>query len=95
MARDVVEIAKLLTSELVTNRADPWRRLDRGWGRTVTEVPACLSRRRRSHVATAPRHINRQHRRSRGLMLVESFATRWGVTQRAHGKKMWFELRTA
>ena len=31
----------------------------------------------------------------RGILLVESFATRWGVDLRADGKTVWIELDVA
>jgi len=94
MARDVVEIAQLLTSELVTNA------LQHGAGAITIEVsrsPKLLrvsvddesdGRPRRSTAAV-------DEIRGRGLMLVEALASRWGVLARDGGKRVWFELRTA
>ena len=94
LARDVVEIAQLLTSELVKHASH------HGAGSIGIEVTLSESALRivvhddgggQSHrAAVDPRSIY-----GRGLMLVESLAARWGVTPQADGKRIWFELRTA
>jgi anti-sigma regulatory factor (Ser/Thr protein kinase) len=94
MARDVVEIAQLLTSELVTNA------LTHGDGSIEVQIersPKCLRVSVEDAGHSLPRHrtASTDSIDGRGLMLVESLAARWGVTRRAGGKQVWFELRTA
>ena len=94
LARDLVEIARLLTSELVTNA------FAHGAGTIEVEIHRTVNRVRISVGDDASRrpHLTRadpQAPSGRGLMLVESFAARWGVSPRGSGKTVWFELRTA
>lgn len=94
LARDVVEIAQLLTTELVTNA------LDHGEGEItlgITRTPDDL----RIDVGDAaperprPRSAQPDQTRGRGMLLVESMATAWGVDPPADGgKRVWFRLRT-
>lgn len=94
MARDVVEIAQLLTSELVTNA------LQHGAGAITIEVSRSPNLLRVSVDDESDGHPRRttaavDEIRGRGLMLVEALASRWGVLARDGGKRVWFELRTA
>ena len=94
LARDLIEIAQLLTSELVTNA------LRYGSGDIIVEItrsPGWLRVTVDDAEATEPRRVTAEPEavRGRGLMLVESLATAWGVSPRSGGKRVWFELRTA
>lgn len=94
MARDLVEIAQLLTSELVTNA------LQHGAGSISIEVARSRNLLRVSVDDESEDPPQRTAAgagddRGRGLMLVESLSSRWGVTARERGKRVWFELRTA
>jgi anti-sigma regulatory factor (Ser/Thr protein kinase) len=94
LARDVVEIAQLLTSELVTNA------LQHGSGHIAVEITRSANRLRVSVDDDGPRPPRRMAAgpdavHGRGLILVESLATKWGVIPRGTGKRVWFELRTA
>ena len=94
LARDLVEIARLLTSELVTNA------FAHGAGTIQVEVHRIANRVRISVADDGQRRPHLTHAdpmapSGRGLMLVESLAARWGVTPQGPGKTVWFELRTA
>lgn len=94
LARDVVEIAQLLTSELVTNA------LQHGGGDIAVEVARSDKTLR---VSVDDESTNQPRRtsagvdeiRGRGLMLVEALSSRWGILTRPNGKRVWFELKTA
>jgi len=94
LARDLIEIAQLLTSELVTNA------LNHGTGTIEVEVSRsrnCLRVSVDDGDPTTPRRLpaSAEATNGRGLLLVEALAARWGVTQQGTGKRVWFELRTA
>ena len=90
-ADDFADTATLLVSELVTNaimhaRTDVELRVVTGRARLRVEVSdgslaQPVRRRRTALVATG-----------RGLGMVESLASRWGVQQTRRGKTVWFEL---
>lgn len=95
MPSDVRSIAQLLTSEVVTNAlehgaGDIWLRLstaDRVLRVEVTDSSGSAPRRQQ-----APP----EGQRGRGLMILESLATAWGVTPaEPAGKTVWFTLRTS
>jgi anti-sigma regulatory factor (Ser/Thr protein kinase) len=91
-SEEVAEIAQLLTSELVTNalehgtgsiRVDVARSREWVWVSVDdhgTERPSLL----------AP---DMSRMTGRGMVLVDSFAARWGVIPTDAGKQVWFELR--
>lgn len=91
VAQDVAETAMLLTSELVTNvvvHARTPMRLDLDLTDHAVRVAV---------VDEAPRSpaIRRAHEArltGRGMNLVETLATQWGVDPIPPGKKVWFEL---
>lgn len=93
LARDVVEIAQLLTTELVTNA------LEHGTGEITLDI-ARSDRDLRIDVADdapgrpcTPEGIP-QGTRGRGMLLVESMAAAWGVDPpTGPGKRVWFRLR--
>ena len=94
LARDLVEIAQLLTSELVTNA------FEHGAGSIRVEAhrsAKCLRVSVFDDGTALPqrRQADPWATSGRGLMLVESLATRWGVNRHTPGKCVWFELRTA
>jgi len=94
MARDLVEIAQLLTSELVTNA------IQHGVGAISIEVARSPKTLRvsvddESHDRPRRTSASVDELRGRGLMLVEALSSRWGVVARENGKRVWFELRTA
>jgi hypothetical protein len=92
--RDVpvdTSLAVLLVSELVTNAVLH--------ARTVLEVTVSTSPagarvgvRDGSQQRPRLRHYDRQAPTGRGLHLLESLASRWGVDEDEHGKTVWFEL---
>jgi two-component sensor histidine kinase len=87
--RDLVEVAVLLTSELVTNAVVHAR----------TELVVTVSRDGdRARVAVHDEESIPPHRREagldggRGLALVEALAGSWGTFSQGEGKAVWFEL---
>ena len=93
LARDVVEIAQLLTTELVTNA------LDHGAGEIKLGI-ARSDEDLRIDVADAapgrprPAPPSADQTRGRGMLLVESLAAGWGVEPPSEGgKRVWFRLR--
>ncbi|MDF6018006.1 ATP-binding protein [Streptomyces sp. JH34] len=87
------EVAELLLSELVTNALIHTRN---GAVVTVTSVPARLRVEVRDFTGgqePAPYVPNADDgTHGRGLLLVQSLADSWGVTVKALGKVVWFEL---
>jgi anti-sigma regulatory factor (Ser/Thr protein kinase) len=90
-ARGAADSAVLLVSELVTNAVLH--------ARTEVEVivaPADESVRvsvvDRSPAMPAQRSFSATAGSGRGLHLVESVASRWGVASRDQGKEVWFEI---
>lgn len=93
LARDLVEIAQLLATELVTNA------LDHGAGEITlgitrsehdlrVDVGDDAPSRPRASVPPADQV------RGRGMLLVEAMAAAWGVEPPADkGKRVWFRLR--
>lgn len=86
-----VEVASLLTSELVTNAVVH--------GATAVGLLATLSDHRlrveasdRSSKAPAMRQARAGDTNGRGLVVVASLATDWGYEMRPSGKSVWFEL---
>ena len=95
MHRDVVEVALLLASELVTNA------IRHGKG-VVQLVVKKFSGRLCVEVSdTGPgrptaRNPDSHHAGGRGLLLVERLANEWGVAPSpGGGKTVWFTLRSA
>ncbi len=92
VAHEVVDVAELLTSEIVTNavvHADcpAVVGVDRHGGRVRIEVA--------DGAPGVPqlRHVPPDATAGRGLAIVDAFASRWGVEPcRAGGKIVWFEL---
>ncbi len=88
------DIARLLTSELVTNAVVH--------ARTPITVTVRVTD-RRVHVAVedadgscpSPGDDAGLDTHGRGLTIVARLARDWGVEQRPGGKSVWFELRTA
>src|SRR5687768_3904936 len=87
----VCDEAVLLVSELVTNAVMHARtaltlRLRAEAGQLRVEVD--------DHDERLPvlSESNHESERGRGLHLLESVASRWGVTPRAGGKTVWFEV---
>jgi anti-sigma regulatory factor (Ser/Thr protein kinase) len=95
MSSDLVSIAQLLTSELVTNA------LTHGTG----AIRLCVAD-EKGHVRVevtdesraTPQHRSRgtQEENGRGLMLVERLSSAWGVrpARCGPGKTVWFTLRS-
>lgn len=89
---EVAELAQLLVSELVTNAVAHARTsvaiqcvpTDEGLRIVVCDGSSDLP---------APRHPDPWDERGRGLLLVESLASRWGTRYvPPQGKAVWFEL---
>ncbi len=92
--RDLVETAMLLTSELITNA------LRYGTGAItllVTPVDGAVRVDVADENPVPPRTRNAQWQdeNGRGLLIVESLATAWGMETLPHGqgKSVWFTLR--
>ncbi|MFE2579897.1 ATP-binding protein [Streptomyces sp. NPDC059378] len=86
------EIAELLTSELVTNALV---HTDRDALLTATVGPDGLRVEVRDFVAGRPRPwvpAAQDGTHGRGLHLVQSLASAWGVRPHGVGKAVWFEL---
>jgi anti-sigma regulatory factor (Ser/Thr protein kinase) len=94
LASDLVEVAQLLTSEVVTNA------LVHGSGPIRVEVTRSA---RMVSVSVDdddpawPRSgaVDSWATHGRGLILVESLADGWSVHPYGAGKRVWFKLRTA
>ena len=90
-SESAVDVASLLTSELVTNAVVH--------GATTVGLSATLFNSRlrveasdRSSKAPVVRLAGTGDTDGRGLVVVASLATDWGVEMRATGKSVWFEL---
>jgi hypothetical protein len=88
---DLAETAVLLTSELVTN-AIVHARTDLVVTATLDGDRARVAVRDEEVTPPRPRHEGRDSTNGRGLLLVEAFATSWGVLPDGHGKTVWFEV---
>ena len=93
---NVLETAKLLTSELFTNA------LDHSEGAITLSVVLESSGLRvevTDHAAGAPvvREVDLEDEHGRGMLLVDSMAKAWGAGRypRGRGKYVWFTLDTA
>jgi anti-sigma regulatory factor (Ser/Thr protein kinase) len=93
VAPETVDVARLLTSELVTNAV------------MHAGTPITVSVRvteRRVHVTVddaevtcpSPAGDAELDTHGRGLTIVDRLAHHWGVDRRQEGKSVWFELRT-
>lgn len=85
--------AALLTSELVTNavshaKSAPTLRIDLWAGGIRVAVDDQHSDKPKQQAVNDPNSEN-----GRGLLLVESLASRWGTEMVAGGKQVWFEIR--
>ncbi|MDF9816330.1 ATP-binding protein [Streptomyces sp. SPB162] len=90
----LVDIAELLTSELVTNAL---QHTDEGAVFTATLSDGPVHRLRvevHDHAGRRPRlHTASENATSgRGLLLVQALADAWGVRSQGTGKVVWFEL---
>ena len=90
-SESAVDVASLLTSELVTNAVVH--------GATTVGLSATLFNHRlrveasdRSSKAPVVRLAGHGDTDGRGLVVVASLATDWGYEMRATGKSVWFEL---
>jgi anti-sigma regulatory factor (Ser/Thr protein kinase) len=94
VGNDTADVAALLVSELVTNAHE------HAGGPAVVDV---VVDGRSLRVAVededptlpAPRGIDVEDERGRGLMLVAALASRWGTALTGRGKSVWFELDRA
>jgi anti-sigma regulatory factor (Ser/Thr protein kinase) len=96
LARDVVEIAQLLTTELVTNA------IDHGAGEITLDITRAPRDLRVDVIDAAPgrprsRPAGPDQTHGRGMLIVESLASAWGVEPPSptREKSVWFKLRTA
>lgn len=89
---DACDVAELLTSETVTNaflhgRSEARLVVTVGDGAVLVQVGDDSSR--------LPELV--EHRpdaaSGRGLVILDSLAARWGITERPSGKTVWFEVR--
>jgi anti-sigma regulatory factor (Ser/Thr protein kinase) len=89
--REEIEVAELLTSEIVTNAVVHARTPIR----LVLDLAAGLLRVGVSDGADASPSLRRSgptEESGRGLMLVDALATRWGIDRDDGGKQVWFEV---
>ena len=95
MPRDVLEVALLLASELVTNAI----RHGKGMVQLVVKKLSgrlCVEVSDEGTGRPAPRNPGSNLPGGRGLLLVERLASEWGVApSRGGGKTVWFTLRSA
>ncbi|GGO97496.1 ATP-binding protein [Wenjunlia tyrosinilytica] len=103
-AEELIDSAKLLLSELLTNAVN---HAHTSPGRQIQTVFEVTEQRLRVEVSDASktipvlRHALDQDEQGRGLVLVATMATRWGVLPRkvngdyAVGKTVWFEIDRA
>ena len=93
LARDVVEIAQLLTTELVTNALDHGAgEITLGIARSDDDLRIDVGDDAPGHPRPAPAAPDQT--RGRGMLLVESLAAGWGVEPPSDGgKRVWFRLR--
>ena len=96
LARDVVEIAQLLTTELVTNA------IDHGAGEITLAITRASEDLRVDVSDAAPERprtadATPDQTRGRGMLIVESLAAAWGIEPPSGGrrKSVWFRLRTS
>jgi len=96
LSRDVVEIAQLLTTELVTNA------IDHGAGEItldITREPQDLRVDVTDAAPGRPRAADAtpDQTRGRGMLIVESLASAWGIEppSGSRRKSVWFKLRTS
>jgi anti-sigma regulatory factor (Ser/Thr protein kinase) len=99
-AQDIADVAELLAAELLANavqhalhtnsdcaRVTLTARQDR-WGLRVEVADPDPN-------PPVMRHAATDDEGGRGLALVDALADRWGVTERANGKTIWFRLAPA
>ena len=96
LARDVVEIAQLLTTELVTHA------ISHGAGEITLDITRAPQDLRVDVIDAAPERpraevAGPEQTRGRGILIVESLASAWGVEppSGSRRKSVWFKLRTA
>jgi anti-sigma regulatory factor (Ser/Thr protein kinase) len=87
----LLDVAALLTSELVTNvvhhvGAPMTLRVSRDVTTLRVEVDD------RSPASPSVRHVRPQSEHGRGVFLVDALASDWGTERTAAGKTVWFEL---
>lgn len=87
----VVDAARLLTSELVTN-AVLHARTDLEIVLALTRTGVRVEVHDGSTVTPVRRHYDDDAMTGRGLALLDQVAPRWGMDRRADGKSVWFEL---
>lgn len=91
---DVIDAAVLLTSEVVSNaivhgRSGPTVAVQLAPDRVRVEVSDA------SPVLPVRKHYGLEATTGRGLMLLETIATAWGVEPLESGKRVWFDLEVA
>jgi anti-sigma regulatory factor (Ser/Thr protein kinase) len=92
VAPETVDIARLLTSELVTN-AVVHARTPMVVSVRVTDRRVRIEVEDRDVSAAQPRGSYVTDDRGRGLTIVSRLARDWGVERHADRKTVWFELR--
>jgi anti-sigma regulatory factor (Ser/Thr protein kinase) len=88
---DPAHVAALLTSELVTNVVRHARtdlRLEVSLRESILRVAATDD----DPTLPALKSVGPDAESGRGLYLIDSLAHSWGVTPRAHGKTVWFDV---
>jgi anti-sigma regulatory factor (Ser/Thr protein kinase) len=91
LSDDVVEVSALLTNELVANA------IAHGEGSISLSMEirsdwVRVAVRDEGTVLPVLRESNPRAENGRGLSIVDSLATRWGVDPAGHGKSVWFEV---
>ncbi len=90
---DLCDVATLLVSELMTNailHARSGVLLNVRHDANAVRIQVCDS----SPLPPRVRHFRPDAGTGRGVRLLESLASTWGVAQNAHGKCVWFTLAT-
>ena len=91
---DVVDVAVLLVSEVVTNAVLHARsevRVAISWNAHRVRVEVCDH----SPAQPVPRHFAPDAGTGRGMLLIEELADAWGMSPTSDGKLVWFEVAAA
>jgi anti-sigma regulatory factor (Ser/Thr protein kinase) len=99
-AHDIADVAELLAAELLANAVQHALHTNNGFSRVTLTARQDRWGLRVEVADPDPnppviRHAAADDEGGRGLALVDALADRWGVTERANGKTVWFSLAPA
>jgi anti-sigma regulatory factor (Ser/Thr protein kinase) len=99
-AQDIADVAELLAAELLANAVQHALHTDSGCSRVTLTARQDRWGLRVEVADPDPnppvmRHAVADDESGRGLALVDALADRWGVTEHANGKTVWFSLAPA